>query len=470
MAKPFHFSGFNMMSYVLNGYFLTMNVVLIVEDLEKRVHLFMEAHPDGNFTLQELMDYLNTHVAFVQVQPVEKMEDAVRFILSGPLVTFIDGFDQALLIDTRIYPMRSIEEPEIERLVRGPRDGFTETMLMNTALVRRRLRDPALRAELMQVGTRSKTDVCMMYLNDVANPEIVDEVRSRLKNIDPDTVAMGEQAVAELIGKVKWNPYPNVRFTERPDVAATALVEGHVLVVVDTTPEVIIAPITFFQLMQHPEEYHSYPLVGTYMRWVIIFATLIALFMPGAFLMINFHPDSLPKELTFFKATRSDPLPLWAELLIAEVVLDVLRLAVMNIPVALAAMVSIMAAVIFSQFVTAIHLMQPEVLVYMALVLISQFALSSFELASANQIARLWILLITQMGKWLGLGGLGFGVGAAAWFIYLATRKSFGIPYMWPLLPFKWKNGMHDVLLRRPVLKITGRPAVLHPKIMRRKG
>lgn len=459
-----------MMSYVLNGYFLTMNVVLLLEDLEKRIHLFMESHKDDQFTLQELMDYLNTHVAFVQVQPVAKMTDAVRFILSGPLITFIDGFDQALLIDSRIYPMRSIHEPEVGRLIRGPRDGFTETMLMNTALIRRRLRDPALRAELMQVGTRSKTDVTLMYLNDVANPEIIDLIRDRLQKMDPDTVAMGEQAVAELIGKVKWNPYPNVRYTERPDVAATALVEGHIIVVVDTTPEVIIAPITFFQLMQHPEEYHSYPMVGTYMRWVIMVGTLIALFLPGLFLLINFHPDLVPKELSFFKASRHDPLPLWAEVLIAEITLDMLRLAVMNVPTALAAMVSIMAAIIFSQFVSAIHLLQPEVLVYMAIVLISQFALSSFELASANQMARLWILMVTQIGRWIGMGGLGFGIGAVAWFIYLATRKSFGIPYMWPLIPFQWKHGMRDVLLRRPLMNITGRPTILHPKMQRRKG
>lgn len=470
MAKPFHFSGFNMMSYVLNGYFLTMNVVLIVEDVEKRVHLFMESHPDGDFTLQELMDYLNTHISFVQVQPVSKMEDVIRFILSGPLVTFIDGFDQALLIDTRIYPMRSIAEPEVERLIRGPRDGFVETMLMNNALIRRRLRDPALRAELIQVGNRSKTDISIMYLKDVANPELVDKIRERLQTLDPDTLAMGEQAVAELMSDVKWNPYPNVRFTERPDVAATALVEGHVVIIVDTTPEVIIAPITFFQLLQHPEEYHSFPLVGTYMRWVILVSTFISLFLPGIFLLINFHPDLVPMELAFFIATPHKLMPLWVELLIAEVILDILRLAVMNTPLSLASMVSIVSAIVFGQFITSIELLQPEVLVYMAIVLIAQFALSSFELASANQMARLWFLAITQIGYWLHVGLGAFIFSVVAWFVFLATRTSVGIPYMWPLLPFKWKNGMHDVLLRRPLVNIKGRPTILQPKMMRRKS
>lgn len=468
MAKSFNFSKLSMMSYVLNGYFLTMNVVLILDDLEKRIRMFVAQNE--SYTLPELMDYLNTNVAFVQVQPVTKMEDVVRFILSGPMVTFVDGYDAALLIDTRIYPMRSIQEPEIERVIRGPRDGFTETMLMNTALIRRRLREPSLRAELIQVGLRSKTDVSLLYLEDVANPDTVNTIRERLKAIQTDTIAMAEQSVTELIGNVKWNPYPIVRYTERPDVAATALVEGHVVIVVDTSPEVIIAPITFFQLLQHPEEYHQYPLVGTYRRWVMLISAFITIILPGLFLLANFHPDLVPKQLAFFKANRTDPLPLWVELIAAEVAIDILRLAVMTSPVTLAAMVSIMAAIIFGQFVSQIHLLQPEVLVYMAFVMIAQFSLTSYDLASANQISRLFILICTQLGFTFHLRALGFGVALAVWLVFLMTRKSFGIPYFWPLIPFKWKNGMDNVLLRKPFSDIHGRPGVLRSKIKRRDG
>ncbi|KLU58773.1 spore germination protein A1 [Peptococcaceae bacterium CEB3] len=468
MAKPFAFSNLNMMSYVLNGYFLTMNMVLILNDVEKCIQTFVSQHQ--TYTLPDLMNYLNTNVTFVQVQPVTKMEDVVRFILSGPMVTFVDGYDAALLIDTRIYPMRSIQEPEVERVVRGPRDGFTETMLMNTALIRRRLREPSLRAELMQIGLRSKTDVSLMYLEDVANPETVNMIRERLKGIQVDTIAMAEQSVVELIGKVKWNPYPIVRYTERPDVATTALVEGHVVIVVDTSPEVIIAPITFFQLLQHPEEYHEYPMVGTYRRWTMLIAMLATIILPGLFLLANFHPDLVPKQLAFFKAKRSDPLPLWAELVIAEVTIDLLRVAVTTSPVTLASMVSIMAAVIFGQFVAQIHLLQPEVLVYMALVMVAQFSLTSYDLASANLMSRLFILLCTQLGFAFHLRALGFGVSLALLLVFLITRKSFGIPYFWPLFPFKWKNGLDDVVLRKPFADIRGRPGVLRPKMGRRNG
>lgn len=464
MAKDFTFSDFQMTSYVLNGYFLTMNVVLILEDLEKRIRMFVSQQEGTPYTLGELVSYLNTNIAFLQVQPVPKMTDAVRFILSGPMVTFIDGFDTALLIDTRIYPMRSIAEPEVGKVVRGPRDGFVETMLMNTALIRRRLRDPSLRAELMQVGSRSKTDVTLMYMAGVAKQQTVDLIREKLQSITAETITMAEQSVTDLIGKLRWNPFPIVRYTERPDVAATALVEGHVLIVVDTTPEVIIAPISLFQLLQHPEEYHLYPLPGTYTRWVIFLSTLISVLLPGLFLLINFYPELVPKELIFFRATRGDPLPLWGELLLAEIFLDILRLAVINSPMAVSSMVSIIAAIIFGQFVEQIHLLQPEVLVYMSFVLIAQFALSSYELATANHLARIYILLLTQVGHVFHLSIWGFALAVVSLAVLLGTMKSFGVPYLWPLIPFQWKNGLANVLVRRPTTVAHGMPAILRPK------
>lgn len=469
MAKPFEYGGFKMMSYVLNGYFLTMNMVLILDNLQREIQGFITSREGKGYTVHELIEYLNTRVAFVQVQSVKKMPDVVRFILSGPMITFIDGLDEALLIDTRIYPMRSIQQPEVERIIRGPHDGFTETMLMNTALIRRRLRDPSLRAELMQIGSRSKTDVTLMYIDEVANPMIVDDIRSRLKDINVDGIIMAEQAVTDIIAKVKWNPYPIVRYTERPDVAATALVEGHVVIVVDTSPEIIIAPITLFQLLQHPEQYHSYPLVGSAMRWVILFSALVSVLLPGLFLMMNYHSNLMPSWLAFFKAQHGS-LPLAVELLLAEVVLNVLRLAVTNTPTAVGSMVSIVAAVIFGQFAAKIELLEPEVLVYMALVMACQFALPSYELGSANQLTRWWIIGVTEIGHAVGSAFAGFIVSIVVWCVFLATRKSFGIPYFWPLIPFKWNNGMKDVLLRKPTLSIHGRPGIFDPKTDKRKG
>lgn len=455
LAKPFKFGRINMMSYVTNGFFLTMNMVLILENVNESIVQFEKDHEGQSFTMAQLVDYLNTNVAFVQVQTINTMEDAVRFILSGPLITFIDGFDQVLDIDTRIYPMRSISEPQTERVIRGSHDAFTETMLMNTAMIRRRLRDPRLRVELMQAGERGQTDVSLMYLKDVADESLVARMRSGIKHLKSGGMMMGEQQLIDHLGNIKWNPYPIARYTERPDVASASLLEGQVVIVVDTTAQVVIAPTTFFQHLQHPQEYNSYPAVGTYLRWVIIMSVIASIFLPGTFLLCNAHPSVIPKWASFFIASRNDPLPLWAQLLVAEIGLDILRLSVLNTPIVLASSVGIVAALLFGQFSTMIHLLQPEVLVYMGLVMIAQYATSSYELASANQLSRLWIMLWTA-----ALGWIGFAVGTLSWFITLATKKSFGKPYLWPLLPFRWKDGMRDVIMRMPSQKLGGIPAI----------
>ncbi|GGJ04282.1 spore germination protein [Alicyclobacillus cellulosilyticus] len=456
IAKPFAFAGVRMMTYVTNGFFLTMNMVLVLEDVHAQVKSFIEARHGQPYTLEDLVAHLNTHVAFVQVQTVPRMRDAVRFILSGPMIVFMDGFDQALMIDTRIYPMRSIDTPRVEHVIRGNYDSFTETMLMNTALIRRRLRDPRLRVELMQLGRRSQTDVSLVYLEDVADERLVAKVREKLQTVETDSLVFGEQQVTDLIGKVRWNPYPIVRYTERPDVAVTALLEGHVVIVVDTTAQVIIAPATFFQHLHHPQEYHSYPLVGTYMRWVILFSVIGSIFLPGVFLVVNAHPELMPRWMSFFIANRSDPLPLWVELVIAEVALDMLRIAVLNTPDAISSSVSIVAGLLLGQFAAKIHLVQEEVLVYMGVVMLAQYATSSYELGSANQMARLWVILWTAaLGRW------GLFIALLSWLVLLLSTRSFGVPYLWPLIPFRWRNGLRDILLRVPTSDLHGIPEVL---------
>lgn len=468
MAKQFAYGDLRMMSYVLNGYFLTMNMVLILQELEKHVLVFRSEHRDESLNVAELVNYLNKNVGFVQVQTVTKMEDAIRFILSGPLVTFIDGFEYVLMIDTRIYPMRNIGATEVEKVIRGPRDGFVETMLMNTALIRRRLRDPSLRAELIQVGTRSKTDVTLMYVSDVADSNLVAQVRKALSSITADVVAMGEQAVMELMGHAGWNPYPVARYTERPDIAATALADGHVVIVVDTSPEVIIAPITLFQLLQHPEEYHTYPLMGTYLRWLTLVTNLISVVLPGVVLLVNFHTGTVPGWLQFFKLSEKPPMPLWVGLLFAEFALDMLQKAVLNIPTNFAAMVSIIAAFAFEENGAKFHFMPPAILMYLAFVLVAQLSVPSYEVANANRMSRFWIIGLTQIAYVIGLHSWGFVLAIASWVIFLATRKSFGVPYLWPLLPFKWKNGLVEILSRRPMNRPKKRSALLHPKTEKR--
>lgn len=458
IAKPFVFADVKMTAYTANGYFLTMNMVLIVENLEMTIKEFAANHPKGSFTMAELANYLNVTVGFVQVQIVKKMKDAVRYILSGPMVIFIDGYEDVLLIDTRIYPMRSIQEPEVERVVRGPRDGFTETMLMNVALIRRRLRDPRLRIELLQIGTRSQTDVSLIYLQDVTNDKLVAQFRDKLQAITSDIIAMGEQPVAEWLGAVRWNPYPIVRFTERPDVAATGLLEGQVVVIVDTTPEAIVGPTTLFHHLHHPEDYHVYPAVGVYMRIVIILGSLLSLLSPSIFIVLAAEHSYLPKALTFLGTPKNLPLPLGLQFLLAQLGVDLFERAVINTPTALGAAIGVVAALVFGQFAVMMNLVTPEVLVFMGTAAIAQFATSSRELAAANRIMRAFLIVLA----WL-FGGLGFAVGMICIVIVAGRTRAMGIPYLWPVVPFNW-GGLKALLVRVPLYGLKKRSNIFHPK------
>ncbi len=464
IAKPFVFDGVKMTSYTVNGYFLTMNMVLIVENLEMTLKEFVQSHRDHAFAISELVAYLNVTIGFVQVQIVDRMQDAVRYILSGPMVTFLDGYDQALMIDTRIYPMRGIQEPEVERLVRGPRDGFVETMLMNVALIRRRMRDPRLRVELMQLGTRSQTDVSLIYLQDVTSEELVDDVRGRLKALDADVVAMGEQAVTESIGHVAWNPFPITRYTERPDVATQALVEGQIVIVVDTTPEAIVLPTTIFHHIHHIEDYHGYPINGTYMRWVMLVGSLMSVLAPGVFIVLAQNAASVPKWFAPLFIPKNLPLPLGVQFFLAQIGVDLFERAVINTPTALATAIGVVAALVFGQFATMMDLVTPEVLVFMGVAAIAQFAISSHELGAANRLVRLFVITAAStLGIW------GYAGSVVVIFLVLAFTKSFGVPYLWPFVPFDWE-GFKGLLVRRPLYGPDGRPAIFRPKTPARRG
>src|SRR5690606_34596056 len=214
------------------------------------------------------IEYLvRTKIPYTSVKTSADLEEVISQLLAGQCAFIIEGFKQAIVLDVRTYPGRSPEEPDIERVVRGSRDGFVETIVFNTALVRRRVRDRSLCMEALQIGQRSKTDVIVAYIDSVADPELVERIKDKLKAIDVDGLPMGEKTVEEYIFGRHLNPYPMVRYTERPDTAAVHLLEGHVLVLVDGSPSVMICPTTFWHHVQHAEEYRQKPLVGAFLRW-----------------------------------------------------------------------------------------------------------------------------------------------------------------------------------------------------------
>ncbi|HJV44420.1 MAG TPA: spore germination protein [Bacillota bacterium] len=401
---------------------------------------------------------LKKHIGYLEVSKVNKMDVIIHSVLSGPLVLVIEGQDEALMIDARTYPARGPDEPDIERVVRGPRDGFTETITFNTALTRRRLRDPSLRMEPIQIGKRSKTDVVISYLEDVADEGLVNEIRERVKKIDIDGLPMAEKTIEEFILGNHWNPFPLVRYTERPDVAAIHLLEGHVLLYTDTSPSVMITPATLFHHVQHAEEYRQKPIVGAYLRWVRFAAMLASVFLLPLWLLVTFEPHLLPPKLAYIGPEHKGHVPLLAQILIAEVGIDILRMAAIHTPNSLATALGLVAALMIGQVAVEVGLFSNEVILYLAFAAIGTFATPSYEFSLATRIVRISLVLAVGF-----FHTIGFIIATAAWFILLLFTRSLNTPYLWPFIPFNYRALM-DVLIRSPIPAKNVRPAILNPE------
>jgi len=462
IKKEFDFAGRPMVGYCINGFFLTLNQVIVMEDIANVIREYVEKH--NHFNVTELKNYISTRASFVQITSSSKMEDIMRLALSGPIVLFLEGLAEAVIVDTRIYPMRNPSEPEVERVIRGPKDGFTETMLINTALVRRRLRDPKLRVELFQVGKRSKTDVSLMYIDDITNPDWLKMIRKQLKAVDVDGVPMGEGALTDYLTdqKWQWNIYPSIRLTERPDVVATSLLEGQAVIILDTTPEAMILPCVFFQHIHHPEDYHQSPFAGTYMRWALLLATFASIFLTPLWLALAGLGPALPDWLTFLHPGTESKIPLTLQLVILEFGIDVFRRAVINTPVPLASAIGIVSAIVFGQLAVKAKLLDIDTLVYGSSAFIAQFATSSLELGSANRVARVFLTIVTGVFSLFHLGWIGLVLGTLFWFIGLLRKRAFGVPYLWPLFPFEWA-AFKDIVLRKPSKQHKRRPTIFKP-------
>lgn len=395
----------------------------------------------------------------LQVTEVNTMDKVIYFVLSGPAAIFIEGQEKAIIVDFRSYPARMPEEPDIERVTRGSRDGFTETLVFNTALIRRRLRDPKLRMHLVQVGSRSKTDVCIGYIEDIVNLDMVRKIKEELQAIKIDGIPMAEKTVEEFIlGSKFWNPFPRVRYTERPDVAAIHLLEGHVIIIVDTSPSVILAPATFWHHVQHAEEYRQEPIVGAYLRWVRFLGIIASVFLLPFWLAAASNPHVLPHWLQFIGSSKPTKIPLFWQALVAEFGVDLVRMAAIHTPTPLATALGLIAALMIGDVAIKTGMFTPEIVMYTAFATVGAFSTPSYELSMANRIIGMILLIFTGFFNFLGLI-----IGTLLVFFLLLRTKSFGIPYLWPLIPLDIK-ALGTILVRDPVPIANKRPSVLKPQ------
>ncbi|WP_226036901.1 spore germination protein [Aquibacillus saliphilus] len=430
----------------------------VKDDILHLLMKFLAKIEPGELEPDPLEKMLKTYLPYVELDKVDDLDVATDTVLAGPTALVIEGVDQIIMIDARTYPARSPQEPDLERVVRGSRDGFVETIVFNTALTRRRVRDRSLRMEYQSVGRRSKTDTCICYLEDIADPEKVKLLKKHLKSIDTDGLPMAEKTIEEFLGGRHWNPYPTIRYTERPDTAAAHLFEGHIIIIIDGSPSVMITPATFWHHLQHAEEYRQKPLVGAYLRFVRYIAVIASIFILPLYYLFSVNPELLPSALDYIGPSEFGVIPLLAQFLIAEIGIDMLRLATIHTPTALATALGLVAAILIGQVAVEVGLFSNEVVLYLALAAIGTFATPSYELSLANRMIRMLLLLATA-----SFGVEGYVVGVTAWILYLMRMKTFQTGYLWPFIPFSPKAFI-DVLIRTPIPLKRRRPTFLNPQ------
>lgn len=401
-------------------------------------------------TAHTVATLLQKKIGYIEVDTFDEIETLVLFVLSGTVALFLDGETKGIIIDARQYPVRGPEEPDLERVTRGARDGLVETIIFNTALIRRRIRDPKLIFEIQNVGKRSRSDVVVGYIEDLADPLLLDNVREKLKEIDVDALVMAEKTLEELLIKKKWyNPLPQAKFTERPDVAAAHLLEGHIAIIVDTSPSVMLLPVTIFHFTQHAEDYYQNPTVGTYIRWIRFLGMLSAFLIIPLWLLLVLNPEYLPDSLEFLGPKKVGNIPLFIQFLALEIGFDLLRIASIHTPNTLSTSLGIIGALILSEVAIKVGWFVPETVLYIALAGIGTFATPSLEFAMAIRIFRLLLLIFT------GLFNIyGFIAGICIILLIVFTTKSFdGKRFTWPLVPFDPKPLSH-ILFRKPIPQI----------------
>ena len=398
-------------------------------------------------TCNSAREFTDSHVPYVESDVTCDLDRMVRAVLSGSALMLGSNFGaDAIIIDARTYPARNTEEPQNDRVMNGSRDGFVETLIFNTALIRRRIRDASLTMSYMNIGRSSKTDVVVCYMEGRADPKVVENVKARLAEIKTDSLTMGAESLKECLIRSRWyNPFPKIRVTERPDTAAAHLYEGKVLVLCDNSPQVMILPTTIFDFLQETNDFYFPPLTGSYIRTVRHLIFFFTLFLTPTWFLLVKNPESVPGWLSFIIPDEPGKIPLIAQILLVEFMIDGLRMASMNTPDILSNSLSVVGGLILGDFAVDIGWLIPEVILYMAFVAIANFTQASYELGYAFKFMRIVLVVLTAL-----LNFWGFLAGVLLIILLLATNRSVGGGggYLYPLIPFSGK-AMFSLLFRR---------------------
>lgn len=402
----------------------------------------------------------------IDIKEEFKSENIIDAILSGDTVILIDNIDKCLVFDTKQLPARSIGEPETETVIRGPRDGFTESVKTNMTLVRRRIKDHNLKIKMQQIGRRSKTSVAVMYMEDIVDKALVQEVNERLKSVDIDAI-LDSSILENLIEDSYLSPFPQIENTERPDSVAAALYEGRVAIIVDNSPFALIVPATIGTLMQSSEDYYTRWPEASFIRIIRILAILLSVLAPALYVAITaYHPGLLPTKLTYFlAASRTNvPFPAVVEAVLMELTMELLRESGTRIAGPIGSTVGIVGGLIIGQAAVEAGIVSPLMIIIVAVTTISSFAIPSYDLSAGF---RMWRFILIFCSAIFGLYGIMLGIIVLG--THLIKLNSFRVPFTSPYSGLGVSSGdLRDTLIKAPIQALENRPKFTQPRNKRR--
>lgn len=417
------------------------------EVLEKMLEYFTKIPVEDMAEIRDANQLTDNFITYIESNTETSVDKAVTMVLSGAVVLIVESFNEFIVIDARTYPARSVEEPESDKVLRGSHEGFVETLVFNTALIRRKIRDPMLTMELFSVGEKSKTDIVVCYIDGKADEKKLKAVRKKLKQINVDALAMGQESLKEcLVPNQAWNPYPKIRYTERPDTASACIYDGNILIITDGSPSVMIVPTGVFDFVQDINDYYFSPVVGTFLRYVRAAVFLLSfLLVPFWYLMVK-TPERIPEWLAFMVIKEPAQVSVIGQIFVIEFVIDVLKLASLNTPSALSNSFSVVGALVLGEFAVNSGLFANEVVLFMSFVAISNFTQPSYELGYAIKLSRLTVLILTALFDiW------GFAAGVLITVLTVCFTKTIdGYTYLYPLIPFN-KKALSSLLVRKSI-------------------
>ena len=407
-----HIGGKEACMYLVDGF--------CKDDLDQKLlQYFMDLTPDK--MPEDMHGMSKQFTPYVEVDIEDKWDTLIQSLLSGMFLLLIDGYEKALVIDSRTYPSRGVAEPEKDKALRGSKDGFVETLVSNTALIRRRIRSTDLHMEMLNAGESSHTDIALCYMKG---------------RVDDVFLTMNQESLAECLYQRKWyNPFPKFKYTERPDAASAQVLEGNIVILVDNSPSAMILPTTIFDVIEEADDYYFPPVTGTYLRMTRFLISILTYLVTPTFLLMMNNPQWIPESFSFIMLQEEPNLPLIWQFLVLELAIDGLKLAAINTPNMLSTPLSVMAALVLGEFSVNSGWFSSEVMLYMAFVAIANYTQSNYELGYALKFLRIITLLLAQwFNLWGYIGGILLSLLAMG-----CNRTVSHRSYLYPLIPFKWK-------------------------------